>query len=360
MTIALVVALTAALAAANGANDVSKGVATLAGAGVTRYRTAIIWGTITTLAGCLFSLTVADKLTKLFSSSIVTREPDDAFAIAVLVGTIAWVVFATLTRLPVSTTQALVGALVGAGLVVGANAIEWSALPEKIIVPTMLAISLAYGISFLLSLIPKRVPECICVTASGSSTGVALPHGTLAYTDGSGAALRLESGTLEECRVHNPDRRLLFSVDTVHWLSSGAVGFARGLNDAPKLVAIGAFALVPGTMSSNELLWIVTLAMATGSILAGQRVARRLGDDVLDLSHVEGAKANVTTAGLVGAAAFGGFPLSTTQVSASAIAGTAGTHPGRLHRRTLRDFAIAWLVTPLAGGVAAATVYAMI
>jgi len=360
VTIALVVALTATLAAANGANDVSKGVATLAGAGLTRYRTAIIWGTITTLAGCLFSLTVADELTKLLSSGIVTSEPDDAFAIAVLVGTIAWVAFATITRLPVSTTQALIGALVGAGLVLGGDAIEWSALPEKIVLPTLLAISLAYGISFLLSLIPKHVPECICVSTGAPPATVTLSEGALAFTAGSGAALRWESGTFEECRVHNPKRRALFSVDAVHWLSSGAVGFARGLNDAPKLVAIGAFALVPGTMTSNELLWIVTLAMAAGSLAAGQRVARRLGDDVLDLTHVEGTKANVTTAGLVGAAAFGGFPLSTTQVSASAIAGASGTHPGRLHRRTLRDFAIAWLVTPLAGGIVAATVYTMI
>jgi PiT family inorganic phosphate transporter len=97
VTITLVIILVAALAAANGANDVSKGVATLAGAGVTRYRTAIVWGTITTLVGCLFSLTVADKLTKLFSSGIVTQQPDDGFTIAVLVGTIAWVAVATAT-----------------------------------------------------------------------------------------------------------------------------------------------------------------------------------------------------------------------------------------------------------------------
>jgi PiT family inorganic phosphate transporter len=167
-------------------------------------------------------------------------------------------------------------------------------------------------------------------------------------------------GTVEECRVHGSGQhRPRFSVDTVHWLSSGAVGFARGLNDAPKLVAIGAFTLVPGTLTSNQVLYVVTAAMACGSLAFGQRVAHRLGDDVLELSHVEGAKANVTTAGLVGAAAFGGFPLSTTQVSASAIAGASGTHPSRLHRRTLRDFAIAWLVTPVAAGAIAVAVYTL-
>src|SRR5713101_7273992 len=115
MTAAILVLLVG-LAAANGSNDVAKGVATLAGAGVTRYRTAIAWGTLMTLAGSLFSLGFADKLTKLFSKGIVTAKPTPAFTLAVLVGASAWLALATATRLPVSTTHAIVGSLVGAGL----------------------------------------------------------------------------------------------------------------------------------------------------------------------------------------------------------------------------------------------------
>lgn len=82
LTAVLVFLLTAALAAVNGSNDVPKGVATLAGASVTKYRTAIIWGTVTTHAGCVCSLALASKMTKLFSGGIVTAKPTDAFAIA--------------------------------------------------------------------------------------------------------------------------------------------------------------------------------------------------------------------------------------------------------------------------------------
>jgi PiT family inorganic phosphate transporter len=352
-----VLLLTAFLAAMNGGNDVSKGVATLAGAGVTRYRTAIAWGTVTTLAGCLLSLAVADKLTKLFSSGIVTQTPNAEFTIAVLIATGAWVAFATFTGLPVSTTQALVGALVGAGLLLGHGAVDWEALPEKIVLPTFLAIALAYGISFLLSLIPRRLPECICVSRTAAEPLMAA-GGALAFSPGA-PEIHVETGTVDECRVHGTGTgRFKVTVDGAHWLSSGSVGFARGLNDAPKIVAVGAFTLVPSGMTSREVLYVVAGAMVVGSLLAGMRVARRLGDDVLDLSHVEGAKANFTTAGLVGAATFGGFPLSTTQVSASAIAGASGRHPARLHRTTLRDFAIAWLVTPLVAGLVAAAAYA--
>jgi PiT family inorganic phosphate transporter len=354
-----VLLLTALLAAVNGGNDVSKGVATLAGAGVTRYKTAIVWGTVATLAGCLFSLTVAEKLTKLFSSGIVTEAPTEEFTVAVLVGAGAWVLFATVARLPVSTTQSIVGALVGSGLVLGSGVIDWGALPEKILLPTALAIGIAYGISFLLSLIPRRVPECICVGA-GVPAPVAMPGGLLAFsTPPEPRGLEITTGTVAECKVHGEHRARL-TVDGVHWLSSGAASFARGLNDAPKIVAIGAFTLVPWGMTANQVLFLVAGAMAAGSLVAGIRVARRLGDDIVPLDHVEAAKANVTTAVLVGLAAGRGFPLSTTQVSASAIAGASGAHPSRVNRKTVRDFVLAWTITPLAAGLVAAGTYALV
>jgi inorganic phosphate transporter, PiT family len=109
-----VVLLTLALAAANGANDVSKGVATLAGAGVARYRTAIVWGTGTTLIGAIASSVFAEHLSALFSRGIIATPPTPAFALAVLVGAAGWVALATAMRVPVSTTHAIVGALIGA------------------------------------------------------------------------------------------------------------------------------------------------------------------------------------------------------------------------------------------------------
>jgi inorganic phosphate transporter, PiT family len=359
---AAIFGLTAFVAAMNGGNDVSKGVATLAGAGVSRYRTAIVWGTVTTLGGCLLSLTVATKLTALFSKGIVSHPPTNTFTLAVLVGTGAWVALATVTRLPVSTTQAIIGALVGAGLVLGADSVHWAALPEKIVLPTVLAIVVAYGISWLLSLIPDRMPECICVRAPApADEPVVTSSGALAFTRGPNPeSARLETGTLEECRVHGrAGLRVRVMVNGLHWLSSGATGFARGLNDAPKIVAVGAFTLVPAGFSSHQVLFLVAGAMALGSLIAGGRVARRLGEDVVKMTHAEGAKANLTTAVLVGLSAGQGVPLSTTQVSASAIAGAAGTHPSRINARTIRDFVVAWTVTPVAAALVAAAVYAL-
>ncbi|NUT46955.1 MAG: inorganic phosphate transporter, partial [Saccharothrix sp.] len=150
MTVAVVLVLTIFLAAVNGSNDVPKGVATLAGAGVTKFRTAILWGTATTLVGCLVSLQLASRMTALFSKGIVSAAPTAAFAIAVLAGTGAWVALATILRLPVSTTHALIGSLLGAGVLFAADSVIWSAVLGRLVQPLLLSVVVAYAVSVAL------------------------------------------------------------------------------------------------------------------------------------------------------------------------------------------------------------------
>jgi PiT family inorganic phosphate transporter len=138
----------------------------------------------------------------------------------------------------------------------------------------------------------------------------------------------------------------------IHWLSSGGVGFARGLNDTPKLVAIGAVVL--GThVSMNLLLLTIVGAMFAGSLYAGRRVARVMGEGIVRMDHREGLLANLATALLVGVGANFGLPMSTTHVSTGAIAGIAGGNTKRLDQRTMPDLALAWTVTPLVAGLIA-------
>ena len=365
--VALVFLLLVGLAAANGSNDVSKGVATLAGAGVTRYRTAVLWGTATTLAGSLFSLRLASKITALFSKGIVSAQPTRPFAVAVLLGAAAWVAFSTTFKLPVSTTHAIVGALIGAGLLLAPDAVNWSALPQRVVLPLLLSIVVAYGISLLLNLIPMRAPRCTCQESSGVTAwdrqapappgeGMAFAASALGPVQTSHNVAAV-TGVAVDCPIHGTARRNGEKVATVaHWLSSGATSFSRGLNDTPKIVAIGAFALVPAGMTLTQVLLVGSISMALGSLL-GLRVAKRLGEGVVKMSHIEGLKANLTTAVLVGLGAARGLPMSTTHVSTGAITGTAGSNLGRISGKTLRDFAIAWTVTPLFAAVVAALVY---
>jgi len=331
------------LAAANGANDVSKGVATLAGSGVTRYRTAIIWGGATTLAGALVSGLFAERMMNLFTNGIVSAKPTPAFTLAVICGTVGWVTIATVTRLPVSTTHAIIGSLLGAGLWFAPTAIAWGSLAPRLAAPLLLSIVASYAISAGLNRIFARQSveevDCLCFGPEQLDAGV------LQITQ-----INVMTGTTEECSSAGGYLRL--NTEALHWLSSGAVGFARGLNDTPKLVAIGAVVL--GTqVSMNLLVLIVGGAMFTGSLYAGGRVARVLGDKIVRMDHREGLLANLATALLVGAGSNLGLPISTTHVSTGAIAGIVGSKTERLNRRTLRDLALAWTVTPLVAGLIA-------
>lgn len=312
------------LAAANGANDVSKGVATLAGAGVTAYRTAILWGTAATCAGALLSIQLGRGMGKLFSTGIFSGTPTSEFALAVLVGAASWVTLASVTKLPVSTTHAIVGSLIGAGLVLRADAVRWDGLVAKVVVPLLLSIAVAYAVSLVLTLLARLI------TPKNAEPAVEAPQPV-------------------------SDRGSFAALNGLHWLSSGAASAARGLNDTPKIAAIGGFALIPAGYSATTVSLVVALAMTAGSLL-GVRVARRLGEKVVRLNHTEGFTANLTTATLVGLGGVYGWPMSTTQVSTGAIVGTARTDLSRLSGKTLRDFGIAWLVTPIWGAAVAALV----
>jgi PiT family inorganic phosphate transporter len=344
----VVLLLTAALAAVNGANDVSKGVATLAGSGVTRYRTAILWGALTTLAGTLLSGLFAARMLKLFTNGIVSARPSAAFTLAVICGAAGWVAVATFRRLPVSTTHAIIGSLIGAGVIYAPASVEWAALLPRLAGPLLLSIAASYLLSATLNrLLARRdaaAADCLCV---GTQT---LDAGAAQLTQ-----LSVVTGTARECAAHGGYLRL--DAQKLHWLSSGAVCFARGLNDGPKLVALAASVAAGAYVSLNALLLCVALAMFAGSLYAGRRVARVLAEGVVRMEHREGLLANLATAALVGAGANFGLPMSTTHVSTGAIAGVAGTDAGRLNRRTVRDLLLAWTLTPVAAGLIAAASY---
>ncbi len=347
MFLLLVLILLLAVAAANGANDVSKGIATLAGSGVTRYRTAILWGTLTTLAGGLLSGLFAERMLKLFTKGIFSGPPTPEFTLAVICGTVGWVTLATVKKWPVSTTHAIIGSLIGAGVSYAPASVAWSGIVPKLALPLLLSIALSYALSATLNRIftARAAPatECLCVGVEMLETGVVqLPQ------------LNVLSGSTRECSSVRGYLRV--SPEWLHWLSSGAVGFARGLNDAPKLTALG-FGLLGARLGLFPLVVLVALAMCAGSLYAGRRVAHVLAEKLVKMNHKEGLLANLATAMLVGLGANFGLPMSTTHVSTAAISGIAGTTPERLDRRTVLDLVKAWTITPLAAGLIASATY---
>ena len=368
----LAFALVFALAFVNGANDVSKAIATLVGSGVTDYRSAIAWGTVWTVVGAALAVFVASSIIKTFSHGLVQTgmiiEP--AVTLAVLTGAIAWVLFASRTGLPVSTTHALTGAIVGTGFIAFAGeGLIWSAIGKKIALPLLFSPFLALTVSLLIhpavrALARKWEGACLCVMPASRALVAIDPRGgtrTLFQAAHFGQPVIAVPSQCDRTGLQG----LVVGLDTIHWISSGLASFARGTNDAPKIVAMlllgSATAARPSTSSQLAAFGGVALAMGFGSYIGGLRVTEVLAEKVTKMNHAEGLSANLTTVSLVLVSGSLGLPVSTTHVSSSAIIGI-GMLKGWNNVRwtTVRDMVLAWVVTLPASAFLACITYLII
>ncbi|MDY3560362.1 anion permease [Gemmata sp. JC673] len=314
MLLALLFLAACFVAFTNGANANFKGVASLYGSGTATLRTAALWGTATTFAGSLAALLLSENMLLAFRGRGVV--PDDLvasrhFVCAVALGTALTSFLATRFGFPVSTTHALVGALVGAGLAGGGD-VRIGAL----------------GTQFLYPLFFSPV--------------VAALAGAAAY-------LLLRAARLI------PDRRSR-SLDVLHFLSTGAASFARGLNDTPKIAAL--MVAVPA-IGPREGIVIVAFVVAAGGLLDITRVAETLGKKVTDMNPGQGFAASLVTAGLVTTASLHSLPVSTTHVSVGSLCGM-GAATGRVHWRKAGEILLAWVSTVPCGAALAALAYALL
>lgn len=368
VSLAALTLLAGLLAYANGSNDVSKGIATLVGSGVSNFRTAVVWGTVWTIVGGLVAAFASQGLVATFSGKgfLATPVSGATFLAAVAAGAIAWVLFATRTGLPVSTTHAIAGALAGAGIVAqGAAALHWEFLAKRVALP--LGISPLLSVALISAVFPllhrgvlRAQTYCVCIerrftiVAAGGMAASAVSSAGVSSTT-------LSRG--EDCDVSPAVTARVGAVDALHWLSSALTSFARGLNDTPKIVALGIAASAGLGISGLSFYAVVAAAMGAGSLVAGFRVTETLARKVTPMSPAEGFCANLVTTLLVGLASLAALPVSTTHVSSGAIVGI-GLHRGvaSLRWATVRDMLLAWVVTlpvaALAGGAAYAALRA--
>ncbi len=182
----------------NGSNANVKGVASLYGSGTTSLRWTIGWGTLTTLAGSIAAIFLAEGLLDKFSGKGLVRDEllqSPIFTAAVALGAAFTSFLATRLGFPVSTTHALVGALTGAGMAgASQDPVALSALGKNFLFPLLFSPLLAIAL--------------------GGMTYWTLRWLALA-----------------------PDHRNRY-LDAAHFASAGAASFARGLNDTPKMAAL--------------------------------------------------------------------------------------------------------------------------
>ncbi|OHX36991.1 phosphate permease [Methylomonas sp. LWB] len=355
------------LAYANGANDNFKGVASLFGSGTANFRQALTWATLTTLAGSLTALFLAQALLVKFSGKGLA--PDALihslpFMIAVAGGAGMTVILATRYGFPISTTHALLGAMAGSTLLATSGNISLAPLLSNFVLPlllspfvALLSAGLMYrGLSMWRKHRPLTNDLCLCVEKPESLALASNVNMTLAIDSAIVPSLSLDRQ--EACAERQSSLVLGFNLerlrDGLHFCSAGAVCFARGLNDTPKIAAL--LLLAPGF----DLHWIiisVATAMLLGGVLNARRVAETMSHKITTITHEQGLSANLVTALLVIFASKLGMPVSTTHVSVGSLFGI-GLVSGKANSEVITSIALSWLLTlPCAAICSAAISY---
>jgi PiT family inorganic phosphate transporter len=356
------------LAWANGANDNFKGVATLYGSATASFNTALLWATTATLAGSLLSVFLAGKLVTTFSGAGLVDVPALAPAMlaAVAAGAALTVFLATTLGMPTSTTHALTGALVGVVLVSPSGAIHWDVLLNTFMQPLLLSPLLAIAATAILYPLLHRLrlfmavnaQTCLCVGEAAPLPVTISADGSAYLAQAEGAAqLRISIDDNDRCVERYQGRffgiRVQAAVDLAHWLSGGAVCFARAVNDTPKIAAL---LITAGVLWENNMatLLLITAAVVAGGLLQSRKVAETMSHHITRLNTGQGLTANLITSMLVLGASGMGVPVSTTHVSCGAIFGISAVN-GKRDWSTITGILLTWVTTlplgVLLGGV---------
>ena len=299
----------------NGLHDAANSIATIVSTRVLKPQYAVFWAAFFNfIAFLFFGLHVA----KTVGSGIVSPNlVDDAVIFGALMGAISWNVITWLAGIPSSSSHALIGGIVGAGLAkAGTSAIIWGGLNK-----TISAIVLSPLTGFLLALLLVFIV-------------------TWAFV-----------------------RRTPAAVDSffriMQFVSASLYSLGHGGNDAQKTMGIIAVLLYSHGATGGEFhvpFWVVIscqIAMALGTLMGGWRIVHTMGST--RLTPMQGFCAETAGAATLFGATWLGIPVSTTHTITGAIVGVgAARRVSAVRWNIARSIVVAWVITmPMAGLIAA-------
>jgi len=230
-------------------------------------------------------------------------------AFGALLGAIFWNYFTWSIGMPSSSSHALIGGLIGAGLSAGGtDVIKWSTV-EKTALAILLSPMVAFTVAFLAMFL------------------VGLLQRVTSWPDDAKPFKWLQIG------------------------SAAAVSFGHGANDAQKTMGIIAFALVAGGylgVDDSIPLWVELAAysmIALGTVWGGWRIIETMGLRITRLNANSGVAANVGSMTAIFGATAAGIPISTTQAAAASVMGGGAASGAGLNFRKIGEMLVAWVFT---------------
>jgi inorganic phosphate transporter, PiT family len=304
----------------NGLHDTANSIATLVSTRMLRPRYAVIWAAFFNfIAFLVFGVHVARTV----GVGIVSADVIDPHVIfGALMGAIFWNLLTWWAGIPSSSSHALIGGLVGAGVVkAGLSSIVW---PGLVTTGAFIVLSPLFG--FLLALL-------LILAASW-------------------AFMRANPRSVEP---------------TFQWLQFAAaslISLGHGGNDAQKTMGIIAVLLFSqGHLGSDFYVpfWVVLVCQATiglGTLVGGWRIVRTVGSKITRMTPVQGCCASAAGAIMLFAATFLGIPVSTTHTVTGSVVGVGAARKASAVRwNVASNIVAAWIVTLPVSGVMAALCY---
>lgn len=305
----------------NGLHDAANSIATIVSTRVLRPQYAVAWAAFFNfIAFLFFGLHVAETIGKgIVDPGVVTP----AVIFAALTGAITWNIITWVFGIPSSSSHALVGGLVGAGLAkAGFSAVVLTGLGK-----TVGAIFLSPAIGFFLALLLVLIVSWLFV------------------------------------------RQTPFAVDNsfrvLQFISASLYSLGHGGNDAQKTMGIIAVLLYSQGYLGGEFhvpFWVVIScqsAMAIGTLFGGWKIVHTMGSKITRLNPMQGFCAETGGALTLFGATWLGIPVSTTHTITGAIVGVGAARRVSAVRWGLAgNIVIAWVITlPAAALISAATFY---
>ncbi len=304
----------------NGLHDTANSIATLVSTRMLRHRYAVLWAAFFNFVAFLvFGVHVARTV----GVGIVSAQVMDARVIfGALMGAISWNLITWWAGIPSSSSHALIGGLVGSGVVkAGIGAIVWPGL-----LTTGAFIVLSPLLGFFLALLLILLV--------------------------SWAFMRSNARAVEP---------------TFQWLQFGAaslISLGHGGNDAQKTMGIIAVLLFSQGLLGADFyvpFWVVITcqaAIALGTLIGGWRIVQTVGSKITRMTPVQGCCASAGGAIMLFAATYSGIPVSTTHTVTGAVVGVGAARKVSAVRWNIAsNIVIAWIVTIPAAAVMAALCY---
>jgi PiT family inorganic phosphate transporter len=298
----------------NGLHDAANSIATIVSTRVLSPRYAVFWAAFFNfIAFFVFGLHVARTIgTGIVSPGVI----NDTVIFGALMGAIVWNVLTWLAGIPSSSSHALVGGLVGAGVAHGGwPSIVWSGLGK-----TIAAIVLSPGLGLILALLLMLIVSWMFLRSTPSAVDALFRH--------------------------------------IQFVSASLYSLGHGGNDAQKTMGIVAALLYAHGITQGEFtvpFWVVLAcqaAMAFGTLAGGWRIVRTMGSRITRLTPLQGVCAETAGSITLFLATWLGIPVSTTHTITGAIIGVgASRRVSAVRWNVARGIVVAWIVTIPAAAV---------